>query len=304
MASLRWRAPASRRFGRLPASCRACVETACGPMSMPSVRPTAHDPVRRFPPPGPVGPVPRLRRYHQRTPTSRRPSRRTSSPSLGGTTGRPVRAADAFASRGGGHSPGAGTHLYGGRPRAASPVETARPPRFPGDPSPACPALRPRRNRRRPAIPGAPVLPSAHVTASASTIRTVSGLYRCTDTGLTEHYTPAAVCARIPGAVLCLLTAIERTEFEGVPARTTSPARTVVDCFRFRRIVGIDVALVAMREALAERKRRQTRSCAQRRPAAPDRWCVLSSRRCWHEREGHAIDRIRYRLSNSGEADR
>ena len=89
MASLRWRAPASRRFGRLPASCRACVETACGPMSMPSVRPAAHDPVRRFPPPGPVGQVPRLQRYYQRTPTSRRPSRRASSPSLGGTTGSP-----------------------------------------------------------------------------------------------------------------------------------------------------------------------------------------------------------------------
>ena len=128
--------------------------------------------------------------------------------------------------------------------------------------------------------------------------RVARGLYRCTDTGLTDHYTRAAVCARVPGAVLCLLTAlnvhdigaqhpaqvwiaiphkartpvtdlpikvvrfsgaalhhgIERTEFEGVPARITSPARTVVDCFRFRRIVGIDVALVAMREALAERK--------------------------------------------------
>ena len=45
--------------------------------------------------------------------------------------------------------------FYGGRPRAASPVETARPPRFLGDPSPACPALRPRWNRRRPASLGA-----------------------------------------------------------------------------------------------------------------------------------------------------
>ena len=42
--------------------------------------------------------------------------------------------------------------------------------------------------------------------------------------------------------------------FEGVPARITSPARTVVDCFRFRRLVGKDVALEALREALRERK--------------------------------------------------
>ena len=29
------------------------------------------------------------------------------------------------------------------------------------------------------------------------------------------------------------------TEFEGVPARITMPARTVVDCFRFRNKVGL-----------------------------------------------------------------
>ena len=42
--------------------------------------------------------------------------------------------------------------------------------------------------------------------------------------------------------------------FEGVPARITSPARTVVDCFRFRRLVGKDVALEALGDALRERK--------------------------------------------------
>lgn len=128
--------------------------------------------------------------------------------------------------------------------------------------------------------------------------RVARGLYRMTDTEYTEHYTRAAVCARIPSAVLCLLTAlrvhdigtqlppevwiaiphkarapvtvlpvrvvrfsgaslrygVEDTEFEGVPARITSPARTVVDCFRFRRIVGMDVALEAIRDTLARRK--------------------------------------------------
>ena len=44
------------------------------------------------------------------------------------------------------------------------------------------------------------------------------------------------------------------TTFEGVPARITTPARTVVDCFRFRSAVGLDVALEALRAALYDRK--------------------------------------------------
>lgn len=127
--------------------------------------------------------------------------------------------------------------------------------------------------------------------------RVARGLYRLTDAEYTEHYTRAAVCARTPNAVICLLTAlrvhdigtqtpakvwiaiphkarapmnvlpvrimrfsgaslrygVEDIEFEGVPARITNPARTVVDCFRFRRIVGMDVALEAIRDTLARR---------------------------------------------------
>ena len=45
-----------------------------------------------------------------------------------------------------------------------------------------------------------------------------------------------------------------QTEFEGVPARITSPARTVVDCFRFQRLVGREAALEALREGLRDRK--------------------------------------------------
>jgi len=40
----------------------------------------------------------------------------------------------------------------------------------------------------------------------------------------------------------------------GVPAQITNPARTVIDCFRFRRIVGQDVALEALSETLRRRK--------------------------------------------------
>lgn len=39
----------------------------------------------------------------------------------------------------------------------------------------------------------------------------------------------------------------------GVPIRITSPARTVVDCFRYRNKIGIDVALEALRDALSRK---------------------------------------------------
>lgn len=36
--------------------------------------------------------------------------------------------------------------------------------------------------------------------------------------------------------------------------RVTSPARTAIDCFRFRDKVGLDVALEALRDCRRERK--------------------------------------------------
>jgi len=125
------------------------------------------------------------------------------------------------------------------------------------------------------------------------------GLYRLTAAEPSEHYSLAAVCARSPRAIVCLLSAlrvhglgtqlphqvwiaiphkaraprlpefpirvirfsgaalrygVDDIRLEGVPAQITSPARSVVDCFRFRRHVGRDVALEALREALRDRK--------------------------------------------------
>ena len=123
------------------------------------------------------------------------------------------------------------------------------------------------------------------------------GLYRLADEEPTEHETIAAVCARVPNAVICLLSAlsvyqigaqlphevwiaiphkarpprlrfrtqlirfsgvawtygVRDTEFDGVPARITSPARTVVDCFRFERLIGREAALEALHDALRQR---------------------------------------------------
>ena len=43
-------------------------------------------------------------------------------------------------------------------------------------------------------------------------------------------------------------------ELDGVSLTITDPARTVVDCFRFRNVVGLDVALEALSEAHRKRK--------------------------------------------------
>jgi predicted transcriptional regulator of viral defense system len=124
------------------------------------------------------------------------------------------------------------------------------------------------------------------------------GLYR-RGSEVTELDTVATVCARVPGAVVCLLTAlmihrigtqlpaevwialdrkarkprieslpvrivrfspamlrygIEERRVHGVVVRMTSPARTVVDCFRYRNKIGIDVALEALKESLRQRR--------------------------------------------------
>lgn len=41
---------------------------------------------------------------------------------------------------------------------------------------------------------------------------------------------------------------------ERIPVPITDPAKTVVDCFKFRRLVGIDVAIEALRDALRTRR--------------------------------------------------
>ena len=138
-----------------------------------------------------------------------------------------------------------------------------------------------------------------HLVEEGTVERVARGLYRRTEAEPSEHHTETAVCARVPGAILCLLTALEIYEIGtqlprkvwigiphkarapyipelpvrvvrlsgaslrygvvdatlgGAPARITTPARTVVDCFRFRRLFGVHVALEALRDALDQRK--------------------------------------------------
>jgi predicted transcriptional regulator of viral defense system len=46
---------------------------------------------------------------------------------------------------------------------------------------------------------------------------------------------------------------VKQIEFEGVAARITSPARTVVDCFRFERLIGPEIPMEALDDSLRQR---------------------------------------------------
>lgn len=51
-----------------------------------------------------------------------------------------------------------------------------------------------------------------------------------------------------------LMHGVEERMIEGVPVQLTTPAKTVADCFRYRRHVGRDVALEALRDYLRKHR--------------------------------------------------
>jgi predicted transcriptional regulator of viral defense system len=57
---------------------------------------------------------------------------------------------------------------------------------------------------------------------------------------------------RFSGAMLTY--GVQTRMIQGISAHITSPARTVVDCFRYRNKIGIDVAIEALRDAVRSRK--------------------------------------------------
>lgn len=133
---------------------------------------------------------------------------------------------------------------------------------------------------------------------SGAVEKVAPGLYRLSAVEPTELESVATVCAAVPGAIVCLLSAlvmhdigtqlpnqvwiaidrkarrptrlpypvrvmrfsgpmlrygIVTREALGVRIQVTSPARTVVDCFRYRNKIGLDVALEALRDVLRRR---------------------------------------------------
>ncbi len=66
---------------------------------------------------------------------------------------------------------------------------------------------------------------------------------------------------------------VARHRIDGVEVAVTDPARTVVDCFRYRAKVGLDVALEGLREAL--RSRRCTADALWRHARSARAWSVM-----------------------------
>lgn len=69
---------------------------------------------------------------------------------------------------------------------------------------------------------------------------------------LPQSDAPPLRVVRFSGAALT--SGIEEHTIEGACVRVYSPAKTVVDCFKFRHKVGLDVALEALRDCLKQRK--------------------------------------------------
>ena len=146
---------------------------------------------------------------------------------------------------------------------------------------------------------GVPYHQLRRLEAENSVERVGWGLYRLVDAEPTERYSIASVCARVPSAIVCLLSAlqvyeigtqlphqvwiaiahkarppalepqgiqlvrfsgaawnhgIENMSFEGVPGCITTPSRTIVDCFRFERLIGREAAVEALKESVQDRK--------------------------------------------------
>lgn len=64
-------------------------------------------------------------------------------------------------------------------------------------------------------------------------------------------YPPLRI-VRFSGHALTL--GVEDLVLEGVPVRMTGPARTVVDCFKYRNKIGLDVAIEALRDCWRQKK--------------------------------------------------
>ena len=131
------------------------------------------------------------------------------------------------------------------------------------------------------------------LTAAGDLERRGRGLYVAAGTATSEHEMLAAVGARVPHGVVCLLSAlrfhelttqnpsevwlaidrkarapaerelplrivrfsgkarlkgIEEHDIDGVKVHIYNPAKTVADCFKYRRKIGTDVALEALRD--------------------------------------------------------
>jgi predicted transcriptional regulator of viral defense system len=146
---------------------------------------------------------------------------------------------------------------------------------------------------------GLPTITLTRLVRAGKLERMARGLYGLPGTTMSEHRSLAEVAARVPRAVVCLLSALRVHEIgtqapfevwlaipnhmvtprldqppirvvrmadealaqgvqtvlvDGVKVPVFDAARTVVDCFKFRNKIGLDVALEALRDGWRQRK--------------------------------------------------
>lgn len=137
------------------------------------------------------------------------------------------------------------------------------------------------------------------LTEQGRLVRVARGAYAPASAEPSTHHDLAVAATRVPGGVVCLLSAlayheigtqlphevwmtidrrahkprldrprmrfvlasgaalklgVETVKIDGVAVPIYNPAKSVVDCFRYRRHVGLEVALEALRETLRQRR--------------------------------------------------
>ncbi len=146
---------------------------------------------------------------------------------------------------------------------------------------------------------GLPTIALTRLVQAGKLERVARGLYGLPGAEISEHRSLAEISARVPKAVVCLLSAlrvheigtqaphevwiaipphmvsprldqpairvvrmseqalaegVDRLKIDGVHVPVFNAARTIVDCFRFRNKIGLDVALEALRDGWSQRK--------------------------------------------------
>jgi hypothetical protein len=107
----------------------------------------------------------------------------------------------------------------------------------------------------------------SRLVRSAKVIRPARGLYQLPGTPVEAAHMLAEAAILIPNGVICLTSALQfheltlamtedisRHRIENREIPITNPARTIVDCFRYRNKIGLDIALEGLREGLRRRK--------------------------------------------------
>ena len=113
---------------------------------------------------------------------------------------------------------------------------------------------------------GLPTMVLSRMVEHGQLDRLARGIYCRPDQEFDENLSLSIAAARIPKAVFVLISALNFHAIgtqparavwmqlpHGIPVRITSPARTVADCFKHRKKLGLDLCLEALREVVPTR---------------------------------------------------